>query len=51
MLFTGDDLIDVESAIIPAGLSTRMLPYTREVPKEMLPVVVKTDVVLSFLNV
>ena len=39
----------VESAIIPAaGLGTRMLPYTKEVPKEMLPVVVKTDVSFEF---
>ena len=39
----------VESAIIPAaGLGTRMLPYTKEVPKEMLPVVVKTNVSFEF---
>ena len=32
------------SAIIPAaGLGTRMLPYTKEVPKEMLPVAVKYE--------
>ncbi|MCS7365577.1 MAG: sugar phosphate nucleotidyltransferase [archaeon GB-1867-035] len=39
----------VKSAIIPAaGLGTRMLPYTKEVPKEMLPVVVKTDASFEF---
>ena len=34
----------LNSAIIPAaGLGTRMLPFTKETPKEMLPVIVKEN--------
>jgi len=32
--------VKITSAVIPAaGLGTRMLPYSKEIPKEMLPVI------------
>ena len=35
--------MDVRVAIIPAaGLGTRILPYSKEIPKEMLPVIIKS---------
>ena len=34
----------IKAAIIPAaGMGTRMLPYTKEIPKEMLPVAVRIN--------
>jgi len=34
----------IRTVILPAaGLGTRMLPYTKEIPKEMLPVIIKTN--------
>lgn len=34
----------IDTAIIPAaGLGTRLTPYTKEIPKEMLPVIVKQE--------
>ena len=37
------------SAIIPAaGLGTRMLPYTKEIPKEMLPIAVGSEGIFEF---
>lgn len=34
----------IEAAVIPAaGLGTRLLPYTKGIPKEMLPIIVKEN--------
>lgn len=37
----------IDTAIIPAaGLGTRMTPYTKEIPKEMLPIIIRKDSVV-----
>ncbi len=35
-------VLPIDTAVIPAaGLGTRLLPYTKGIPKEMLPIIVK----------
>lgn len=37
-------VLTIDTAVIPAaGLGTRLLPYTKEIPKEMLPIIVKDN--------
>ena len=36
--------VSIRAAIVPAaGLGSRLLPFSKEVPKEMLPLIVRTD--------
>jgi len=36
--------VSIMAAIVPAaGLGSRLLPFSKEVPKEMLPLIVRTD--------
>ena len=44
---TMDVIMKINKAVIPAaGLGTRFLPYTKSIPKEMLPILEKPSIQL-----